>query len=477
METDSIQFGTDGWRAKMDGAFTFENVQRIAEAFARFIKSKGEHQKVAIGFDGRKNSDHFALHFAKIAINYGIKVVFSDRIIPTPVLSFAVKNWDCSAGVMITASHNPAEYNGIKFKSHNGSPFSQEQTNRVESMLSTEIGNWHDVQVEKHDLLAPYINHLKNKIDFERIAQSQLAVAVDSMGGAGGTILQQLLHESDVEGSTIDGVPDEHFSGRAAEPISQNLLPLSEELKKGNYSVGFATDGDADRLGVMTDQGDWLNIQEVILYLAQYCCRGSKANGPVVKTASVTDKIYDLFENTESSVIDTQVGFKYVSEAMTTHDAVFGAEESGGFGFRKHLPERDGIYSALTFAEMLAKSGAKTLSEFVEHQRNQLGTIHYTRIDKHVASSHRHDALSELIKTPPGQIMGFEVTKIQEYANSKGVPNGLKCTLNGRPRWLLIRVSETEPLIRVYAEGRSDSEAEFLIQAGETLFNQRLSMI
>lgn len=474
-EMDVINFGTDGWRAKMDTAFTFKNVQRVAEAFARFIKEEEGHHKVALGFDGRRNSENFALLFARILINRGIEVICSDRITPTPVISYAVINLGCAAGVMITASHNPAEYNGIKFKSRNGSPFSQEQTNRVESLLPADTAEWHDVQVVKQDLLSPYLKHIKKSIDIDLIAQSNLTIAIDSMGGAGGTILQHVLQEAGLEASTIDGVPDEQFAGRAAEPIAQNLAPLSEELKKGDYSVGFATDGDADRLGVMTDQGEWLNIQEVILYLTQYICLSHSHQKKVVKTASVTDKLYGLFEDADDYVVDTQVGFKYVSEAMVAHKAAFGAEESGGFGFREHLPERDGIYSALKFTEMMAKSGVETLSEFVEQKRSTLGTIHYTRIDKTVESPNRHKALKALIETPPAQILGFEVTGTQHYANSKGISNGLKFALKGRPRWLLIRVSETEPLIRVYAEGHTDQEAQQLMKAGEQLFNQRLT--
>jgi phosphomannomutase len=263
--------------------------------------------------------------------------------------------------------------------------------------------------------------------------------------------------------------PSADFDGRLAEPVERNLQPLAGILQHGEFSLGLATDGDADRLGVMTNSGQWMNVQETILYLAEYYKGQRGVDGPLVKTASVTDRILQLFPGEE--VADVQVGFKYVAEAMLEKQAAFGAEESGGFGFKEHLPERDGIFSGLIFLEMLAKSGFTSLEKFMEEKRKQLGNIYYGRIDLENDNPVRHDVLPTLASEVPEHLNGFKVLSTKNYTSSRSLINGLKFRLEGNPRWLLLRVSETEPIVRIYAEGESDDEVQTLLNTGKKLFD------
>lgn len=470
MEANKIIFGTDGWRALLDKEITDENILRVAQAFAKYINLKGSFRKVAIGYDGRKKSDHFALIFARVLLSNHIEVLLSDRVTPTPVVSWITLHRQCDAGVMITASHNPPQYNGIKFKSHTGSPFATEETALVESFIDKEFPLNSMPVKEKTDFLTPWLTHIEHLIDFEKIKQANLSVLIDSMSGAGGVILEDILKRHHIAATTIFGIPEHDFSGRLAEPLARNLAPLSEELKRGTYTLGVATDGDADRLGVMDEKGNWMNIQETILYLADYYRRFRKIKGPLVKTAAVTDKLHNTAKQLNTRALDVQVGFKYIAEAMIEHEASFGAEESGGFGFRENIPERDGIFSALIFLEMLAESKHQRLSTFIEEQRKRTGKIYYDRTDLENNDEKRFTILPGLADAPPEKAAGFTVHSIQTYKSSHGLINGLKIRLKGDPRWVLLRVSETEPLVRIYAEAENEEEVKKLLDFGKKLF-------
>ncbi len=467
MDNSKIVFGTDGWRGLLGEELNDHNIQRVANALVKYLQLKATTQRVAIGYDGRKNSDVFALLFAMILKENGFEVLLSDRVIPTPVVSFTCIHRKCDVGVMITASHNPPQYNGIKFKAANGSPFATEETALVESFITDSLPAMHEASISLVDLTDDYLRHVESLIDFNAIRSSGITPAIDSMAGAGGLILETLLEKHGIKSRTIFATPEHDFAGRLAEPVERNLQPLASLLMQEDFSLGLATDGDADRLGIMTDQGKWMNVQETILYLAQYYKGKRGIHGPLVKTASVTDRMLQLFPHEE--VADVQVGFKYVAESMIEKHASFGAEESGGFGFREHLPERDGIFSALIFLEMLAKSGHTNLESFMAEKRKELGEIFYDRIDRENNQPQRHNILPQRAEKPPAEIGGFAVATIQSYTNSRGLINGLKFRLEGNPRWLLLRVSETEPIVRIYAEGQNKEEVIKLLEAGQKI--------
>ncbi|MHC1737590.1 MAG: phosphoglucomutase [Ignavibacteriaceae bacterium] len=476
-----ISFGTDGWRALMypgehsqeEIFINEETIKIVAQAFADYLKKKCSGEiATAVGFDGRKNSEFFASVFAQVLSGNNIIVFLSDRICPTPLLSYFTKINQLAAGVMITASHNPPEYNGIKFKSSYGGPFLTEETLKVEESLGkSKILVSHSL-ITKSDFSEVYFKHVREYIDLEKIHESKLRVLVDSMGGAGESMMETILggnKNSGFEIETIFSPASEVFYGRLAEPIKKNLIPLSEELAKGDYSIGLATDGDADRLGVMLENGEWLSAQETILLLTDYMVNGKGVKGHIVKTSSVTDKISGFFSSDKRKVFDVQVGFKYICEKMIEEDVAFGGEESGGFGFKNHIPERDGVFSGLIFIEMLANSPFTRLSEYVTAKRKEFGLIYYNRVDYHYYGADRHGKLPELVKNLPVTIGGYKVKSSQTFFGSHNNINGIKFYLEGNPRWLLIRSSETEPMFRFYAEGENDKEVEELLRAGEKL--------
>ncbi len=444
---------------------------KVAQAFASYLISVSNEKdslKVAIGYDGRQYSKEFATLFARVLSGNNIQTYLSEKTGPTPVVSYYVKNKRMNAGVMITASHNPAKYNGIKFKGSYGGPFNTNETLKVEGLIGHDLIQANEENLHLVDLRSVYYANLKRIIDFDLIKESGIKPLMDSMGGAGQQIIESILEEFDISSKTIYKLAEPDFSGRHAEPLPQNLTPLSDELQKGGFALGLATDGDADRLGVMMETGEWLSAQETILLLADYLVNVKKLSGHIVKTATVSNKL-NAFASDKRKVITVQVGFKYICDEMLKDNVLFGAEESGGFGYSFHLPERDGILSGLLFIEMLAASGYKTLSEYVAAKRTHYGRIYYDRIDVKYEQENRNMLLPGLSEKPPAAVGNFGVTDVEKYMSSRDVINGLKFQLDGENRWLMIRSSETEPMLRLYAEGADDAEVAALLEAGKKL--------
>ncbi len=480
MQNNPIIFGTDGWRGLIGPELNDENILLAAQAFAQYLHDNNTNSSApgaAIGFDGRTNSQHFAKLFAEVLSGNGITAYLSEQVIPTPALSFFVKHAELHAGVMITASHNPPVYNGVKFKAAYGGPFVTEETMEVEKLIGTATVKRSLELIKPTNMIPPYFQQLEKYIDFPAIKNAGIQVAVDSMGGAGQLFLQTLLEKHGCSASTIFETADTQFSGRAPEPIEANLLPLSQFLSKHQeFSFGAATDGDADRLGVLLENGKWLSAQYTILLLNDYFVNTKHISGGLIKTSSVTDKILRLISG-DRKLYEVQVGFKYICELMVSDDIAIGCEESGGYGYKNHIPERDGILSALLVAEMLAKSGCKKLSEYVDRKVAEFGPIHYDRIDYKYEQENRVRILPKLSDDPPVAITNFKVTGIQKFLSSRGVVNGIKFKLEGECRWLLIRASETEPLVRFYAEGQSAKEVALLLQAGVDLIHNTAAVI
>lgn len=462
----NIFFGTDGWRAHLGSEINEDTIAVTAQAFADYLNIESNNSCVAIGYDTRLASNTFAKVFSEVLSANGISVLLSDKIIPTPVLSYAVKNNNCIAGVMITASHNPPEYNGVKFKGKAGGPFSSEDTKDVEKLLFKNPIKRSSENVKTVSFLPEYIFHLKKLIDFNAIREAQLPLLVDSMGGAGLHLIENILKEKGCKVETIYGTPSQNFHERLAEPIEKNLQPLIQKLHEGGFALGVATDGDADRLGVCLNNGKWLSAQKTILLLVDYIKRVKKIPGGIVKTSSVTDRIRTNFESSDIPVYEVQVGFKYIADIMMSENIAFGGEESGGFGYGMHLPERDGILSALLMLEMLSVSKHKTLEEYVNERIKVLGEVYYDRIDFHYDKSDKNNLLPQLYSEKRNISETFNIVDVKTYCSSRGVINGLKFIFEGDCRWLLIRSSETEDIIRFYAEGQSNNEVQSLLNSG-----------
>ncbi|NWF50235.1 MAG: phosphoglucomutase [Ignavibacteriaceae bacterium] len=467
-----IIFGTDGWRGLLGKEINEETVALAAQAFADYNLQKFSQPSIAVGFDGRCSSEKFAKIFAETLSGNNIEVFLSDRIIPTPVLSFFVKHNKLNSGVMITASHNPSEYNGVKFKADYGGPFLTEETLKVEQLISKSAIRKKNDKIEKTNFLLAYTELVEKLIDFDLIRRSRLNILIDSMGGAGSDYLERILLAHGIPAKTIFSPPDENFYGRLAEPIEKNLSPLKKELQENDYSLGLATDGDADRCGVMLNTGEWLSVQETILLLTDFIVNTKKLKGHIVKTASVTDKLKAQFETKQRKIFDVQVGFKYITEVMINKKIAFGCEESGGFGYGIHIPERDGILSSLFIIEMLAHSGFNKLSDYVNLKRNELGNIYYDRIDLKYEKPGRNELLPNLYKKYIDDIKGFRVIHVKAFYSSRNIINGLKFFMEGNNRWLLMRSSETEPIVRIYAEGQSEEEVKQFLDFGKNTLNK-----
>jgi phosphomannomutase len=442
----------------------------VGQAYAEYILQQAGGSGVAVGFDGRRQSQEFARIIAGVLEANGIEVTLSDRIIPTPVLSFTVRFRGLAGGVMITASHNPPEDNGVKFKGPYGGPLMTEETRAIERLIGQSAVRTALSAPKPTDMLTPYLNRLEQLIDLKSLRDLAPSAAVDSMAGAGGGILSSFLGRLGLRVVPVDNTPLPDFRGRLPEPIEANLAPLAAVLAKDPTLVlGLATDGDADRCGVMLEGGAWLSAQETILLLTDHLLRARKEEGDVVKTSSVTDKVKRLAEGEGRVVHDVQVGFKHIAEKMIRGPVAIGCEESGGFGYGIHIPERDGILSCLLMLELLAQTGSRSLAKARKAITERFGAIHYRRIDVTYERSDRTNLLPTLLHEIPSSIGGLAVGRLAQFESSRGIVNGLKFILEGDDRWLLIRSSETEPMIRLYAEGQDDTEVETLLSAARSL--------
>lgn len=470
-----LKFGNDGWRALTGDIFNEENLYRVAEAFIRYLDSeKLSSRPVAVGFDGRAHSKEYAQQFAETLSGHGITVFLSDRIIPTPVLSFTVRHRHCGAGIMITASHNPSSYNGVKFKAAYGGPFISEETRKVAALVEDEPKRKRSQDlISVSDFMPEYIAQLKRVIDFDALRafaddpRNNPSVIIDSMGGAGQTIIEDILNGLGWRAQTIFGTPEVNFYGRRPEPIEANLEPLFYNVNVTDAVLGIATDGDADRCAVCFDDGTWISVQQTILLLLWHLHQYKGLNGAVIKSVPVTDKVRVLAEKWHLPYFDVNVSFQNITDIMMRSDYLIGVEESAGFGVKGHIPERDGILSGLLFCEMIAKSG-KSLRALWDEISAVVGELHYQRLDIPAASFDRVELLHHFDHFKPSKnLEEFYVEKVWKLYD-KDTINGVKF-LFGNSRWLLVRASMTEPIIRIYAEGRTDDEMNRLIKEGKML--------
>lgn len=475
----NIKFGNDGWRAITGEIFNEDNLIRVAEAFIRYLQSNNLHTRpVAVGFDGRKDSKHFAQIFTEILSGNSITVFLSEAIIPTPVLSFSVKHLHCSSGIMITASHNPAKYNGIKFKAGYGGPFISEETRKVHTFLQEEIIGKRDLEkIERKDFLPDYLTHLSSIVDFsslKKFAENPVnnpSVMIDSMGGACQTILEDILNPLGWRAQTIFGSAEPEFYGRNPEPIEKNLEPLLYNVSVTDSILGIATDGDGDRCAICFEDGKWISVQQTVLLLTWHLYHNKNMRGAIIKSVPVTDKLRMFAERWNQPFYDVNVSFQNITDIMLKTEYLVGVEESAGFGIQGHIPERDGILSGLLFCELLAKSG-KSLYEIWNEIKEVVGDLHYQRIDILAGNMNREEIMKRCEHFKPSKnLEEFFIEKVRKLYDKETL-NGIKF-LFGDSRWLLIRASQTEPMIRIYAEGRTEDELKRLLEEGKMLVDSK----
>jgi phosphomannomutase len=459
-----IKFGTDGWRAVIADDYTFANLERVALATARYFK---RHKKIrngiVIGYDARFMSREFAEKAAEVIARTGITVKLADSIVTTPMISLMTKMEKAAGGVVITASHNPSKYNGFKIKGDFGGPAHPEMIAKVEKELARvmKLKNIPQGKLAYPELVAKrkiqpigmkkrYLDDLATKIDLPRIKAAGIRILYDVMYGAGQTALRDLLPDVAMMHETFNP----SFAGVNPEPLAQNLGELMRRVKEERFHIGIATDGDADRIGAVDEQGNFVDSHRIFSLLLKYLHEYKGLSGEVVKSFSVTQMVNDQCAKYGLTMHETPVGFKHICRLMTERDVLIGGEESGGLGVKGHIPERDGIFLGLLLCEMMAARG-KSLGALVQELMDEYGQHEFKRIDLHVTEKEKA-AIIKKCQRGVKEIAGFPVTGRLDT-------DGFKFFIDRG--WVLIRASGTEPLIRFYAEAESTEKVDALLAA------------
>jgi len=462
-----IHFGTDGWRAVIADGFTFHNLDRVAQATADFWNSHpvdGARKTLIVGYDRRFLSDLFGRRVAEVLAGNGFQVLLSDCAAPTPAISFAVKMRKATGGVMITASHNPAIFNGYKLKAHYGGSAESSLCQAVEKMIdqnpvraATAKEALLSGAIEMRDFRPAHYKAIKKLVDFKLIARSKLRFAHDALFGVGAGCFDDMLRGTTCRVTTLNGNHDPNFGGINPEPIALNYARSSAWLKKYPHDFCLVTDGDADRIGGMDGRGRPLTTHQIICLLLHHFIVNRRGRGRVIKALTTTAMVDKMCAHYGLELVETGVGFKYICAEMLKGNVLLGAEESGGIGFPDLMPERDGIAAGMMLLEMLATERV-SVNELLKRLEKQFGPHHYARLDTHFPLEKRA-ALMEFCKSnPPAKLAGSPLAAVKSFDGVKFVAQNSV--------WLMLRGSGTEPVLRIYAEAKSDAAAHDLIADG-----------
>lgn len=464
---EQIRFGTDGWRGEIAGIYTFNNVRRCAQGFASyFLKIGKKGEWIVIGYDKRFQSENFARAAAEVLIGNGFRVYLTDGATPTPVIAFAVKDKKAAGAINITASHNPPTDNGFKVRNETGGAIDPEGLKEIESLIpdsveEVKIKPFQDAEKDGSLIIfdpAPaYIENIKKLVDLDGIRNAGLKVQVDPMWGNGTGWFPKLLGGGKTEILEIHNTRNPLYPEmKRPEPIPPNVNVGLKATVDNKADVLIVFDGDADRLGVGDENGEFINQLRVYALLAYYLLEVRKERGAIVKTLSTTTMLNKLGKLYDVPVYETGVGFKYVAPKMVETDAMIGGEESGGYAFRHHVPERDGLVAGLFFLDMMVKLNSKP-SELIDQLFAKVGAHYYDRIDR-TFSGDRKDREMKIVEAKPATIGGLKVTQLD-------TTDGFKfCLEDGG--WLLIRFSGTEPIMRVYCETTHEDRVQPILQDG-----------
>lgn len=450
-----IKFGTDGWREIIADNYTVENVSRVAEATANWILNNSENHSCTIGYDCRFGGKLFAETSAKILAEKGVKVFLSSGFCSTPMISLANVKLKTFAGIIITASHNPAAYNGFKIKASYGGPATPNEIEKIESLLNYDqiikTKNLQDYidskNIELVDFESIYLDEINSKFNVNKLKEYTSHFSYDAMFGAGQNVIKKLLPNSKMLHCDINP----SFNGTAPEPILKNLNELSNLIKNNpEILCGLATDGDADRIGFFDSNGQFIDSHHLILLLMQYLTQYKGLSGKIIKSFSVSSKIDKLAKHLNLETITTKIGFKYICEHMITDDVLIGAEESGGIAVKGHIPERDGIWMGLLILEYMAISG-KSIEQLIQDTYQIIGPFAVERYDLHIEESKKQEIISKCKNNEFNEFGEYKIEKIENMDGYKyHLPN---------EEWVMIRPSGTEPVLRVYAESTSSEKA------------------
>jgi phosphomannomutase len=450
-----IKFGTDGWRGVIGDDYTFENLRVVSQAVSDYLEGS---KKVAVGYDTRFMSDRFAEVASDVLKNNGLEVMLSDRPIPVPALSFTVKSRRLDLGIMITASHNPSEYNGFKIKTRLGGAAPLQVTTSIENLLGKnpvrqEAGA--TGKISKEDLIHDYIKFIRSYIDFNKIKNKKFKVVVDAMYGSGDSFIASILKGTKIKLEFMHNTINPSFGGRRPEPVEENLEDLKLKVKKEKFDLGIALDGDADRIAAVAPGGIFISPQKILGLLALHLIQDRHWSGGIVKTIAGTTMIDNIAKLLKVKLYETPVGFKYISNLMETEDIVAGGEEAGGMGVKGYIPERDGTVAGLLLLEMMVYRN-KDILKILNEVEKQFGRYYYLREDLHLPS--RREPKKEKL---PSELLGKRVIQIKDY-------DGIKLICEDES-WLMFRGSGTEPIVRVYVEAKSLNRAKKLLDLGKEL--------
>ena len=485
-----IRFGTDGWRAIIADEFNFENVERVAQALADFTKqqqtqtddklrararsneetrphSDAERRArthFVVGYDRRFLSEQFAERASEVLAGNDFDVSLFDTDVPTPLVSWAVRERKAAGGVVITASHNPPAFNGFKIKAPWGGSATAETTVGVESLVDASAPRRASLNSNSRAGLeaqvASYREQVASYVDLKRIRARRAHVVADPMHGTGARWVESFLKGGKLTAETIRAERDTLFGGVAPEPIDRNLAPLKTRVVQARALVGLATDGDADRVGAVNELGETMTMHEVVPVVLLHLARKRNLTGGVVRTFSQSVLLRRIAAAHNLPLYETPIGFKYVADLMLRKDILIGAEESGGIGVRGHLPERDGILNSLLFLEAVIASG-KTPTELVGAMHREFGEFYYGRRDLHTEVARGLALVESLATKPPPAINGDKVVSVETLDGTKLV--------FADESWLLFRQSGTEPVLRVYSEATSVAKMNALLEEGSRL--------
>ncbi len=493
-----INFGTDGWRAVISEDFTFANVRKVAQAIADKVLADSRDRglgtgdwgeaatsqslipnpqspiSMVVGFDTRFLSDRYAQTVAEVLAGNGIHVWLAKGDAPTPMISYAIVDRQAAGGVMITASHNPPRYNGIKLKAAYGGSASPADSQEIERRIRENDADGEPIRtrpfsdavaeglITRFDPLSAYRTHLEKLVDFDAIRRGGLSVAVDAMYGAGRVYLRELLGEAGCQVTELRGDLNPGFGGAHPEPIARHLQPLINEMSTGRHQLGLATDGDADRIGAVDPDGRFIDPHAILALLLEHLVHERGLRGSVVKTVSTTQMLNRLADHYGLPLHETPVGFNHISDLMLSDNVLLGGEESGGISIQGHIPEGDGVLMGLLLAEIVAKRG-RSLSCLLHELMEQphIGHFFYGRDDQIVTPFKKATLVAGLMARLPESLAGVPL----HHSSDR---DGVKYILADNS-WLLIRPSGTEPVLRVYAEARSQEQVQALLAEGGLL--------
>jgi phosphoglucomutase len=466
-----IKFGTSGWRAIIADEFTFANVRLATEAIARYIARRNSGSAtVLVGYDTRFASDRFALEAARVLSAKGIRALLCDRPVPTPAVAWTIIQRHLDGAINMTASHNPGEYNGLKFSTSDGAPALPEVTSEIEQEVeSLQASHWtftaqpNETLIESINIGPAYLSDLATKVNLEKIRESKLSLAYDALHGSGGGYLDRVLADAGISAAVLHTNRDVYFGGHHPEPADEQLVELKLLMRKDGIQLGLATDGDADRFGVMDEGGEFLYPNELIAMLVDYLVESRGWKGGVARTVATSHLVDRVAKLHGLELLETPVGFKFIGEYIKDGRIFLGGEESAGLSIRGHVPEKDGILACLLLAEMVA-GRRKSLKTQLKELFSRVGPVYNRRLNVRLDPAIQSQLKAKLA----AEIHEFHGRKVAEV-NRK---DGLKLIF-GDGSWVLMRASGTEPVVRFYAESTTQEDLAMLLDYGKQWVNAK----